>query len=144
MVSHSEIADFLSHRGVKPTPNRVLVLKTLADSEFPMTLADVEAEITSIDKASIFRVLELFTQKDIVHVIKDDSRSLKYEICRSEHHSIDDQHVHFYCKKCGKIIDLFGEQAPKLEGEKIVEGNIIQEEQLYYKGICAKCAKKLE
>ena len=41
-------------------------------------------------------------------------------------------------------IDLFGEQAPKLEGEKIVEGNIIQEEQLYYKGICAKCAKKLE
>jgi Fe2+ or Zn2+ uptake regulation protein len=54
-----------------------------------------------------------------------------------------ESHVHFYCKKCGKIIDLFGEQAPKLEGEKTVEGNIIQEEQLYYKGICAKCAKKL-
>lgn len=51
-------------------------------------------------------------------------------------------HVHFYCKKCGKIIDLFGEQAPVFDEGKTVEGNIIQEEQLYYKGICAECAKK--
>ena len=52
-------------------------------------------------------------------------------------------HVHFYCKKCGKIIDLFDEKAPVLEDEKVINGNIVQEEQLYYKGICAECAKKL-
>lgn len=52
-------------------------------------------------------------------------------------------HVHFYCKKCGKIIDLFDEKAPVLEDEKVINGNIVHEEQLYYKGICAECAKKM-
>lgn len=139
MVSHSEIADFLSHRGVKPTPNRVLVLKTLADSEFPMTLADVEAEITSIDKASIFRVLELFTQKDIVHVIKDDSRSLKYEICRSEHHSIDDQHVHFYCKQCGKVYCFEDVAIPKIQLPDNFESNSVN---YMISGVCPSCHGK--
>lgn len=52
-------------------------------------------------------------------------------------------HVHFYCKKCGKIIDLFDEEAPELKEEKVINGNIVHEEQLYYKGICAECAKKM-
>ena len=52
-------------------------------------------------------------------------------------------HVHFYCKKCGKIIDLFDEKAPELKGEKVINGNIVHEEHLYYKVICAECAKKM-
>lgn len=51
-------------------------------------------------------------------------------------------HVHFYCKKCGRVIDLMHEKAPQISGDVVVEGNIVQEEQLYYKGICAECAKK--
>ena len=54
-----------------------------------------------------------------------------------------DSHVHFFCKQCGKIIDLFDEEAPSLKSDKVINGNIVQEEQLYYKGICAECAKKL-
>ena len=53
-------------------------------------------------------------------------------------------HVHFYCKNCGKIIDLFDEQAPRVTETKVIDGNIVQEEQLYYKGICSACAKKME
>ncbi len=51
-------------------------------------------------------------------------------------------HVHFYCRNCGKVIDFFGEPAPKVEPGKEIEGNIVLEEQLYYRGICAECAKK--
>ena len=50
-------------------------------------------------------------------------------------------HVHFFCKKCGKVIDLFDEKAPKMTKQKVIEGNIVDEQQLYYKGICADCAK---
>ena len=43
--------------------------------------------------------------------------------------------------KCGKVIDLFDEKAPKMTKQKVIEGNIVDEQQLYYKGICADCAK---
>ncbi len=45
-------------------------------------------------------------------------------------------------RNCGKVIDFFGEPAPKVEPGKEIEGNIVLEEQLYYRGICAECAKK--
>ena len=55
-----------------------------------------------------------------------------------EHHVCYDgniePHVHFYCKNCGKIIDLFDEPAPQVTEGKVIDGNIVQEQQLYYKG----------
>ena len=48
------------------------------------------------------------------------------------------------CKECGKIIDLFDEPAPRVTETKVIDGNIVQEEQLYYKGICSACAQKME
>ena len=51
-------------------------------------------------------------------------------------------HVHFFCKECGKVIDLFDEQAPALGGSYKIDGNIVEEKQLYYKGVCAECAQR--
>ena len=51
-------------------------------------------------------------------------------------------HVHFYCRNCGKVIDFFGEPAPTVEPGKEIEGNIVLEEQLYYRGICTLLKKR--
>ena len=34
------------------------------------------------------------------------------------------------------------EKAPHLDSAVNIEGNIVEEEQLYYKGICAACASE--
>lgn len=105
MIKTSDnIENILDVKGVKPTSNRILVLKELMNATHPVSLADLEAMLDySVDKASIFRVLEVFSGKDVVHVIEDGSRSLKYELCHSVgHHTISDQHVHFYCEECEK------------------------------------------
>ncbi len=81
--------------------------------------------------------------REKVILVCTECLSRNYSVYKNNRTNVKRLELRKYCKKCGKIIDLFGEQAPKLEGEKTVEGNIIQEEQLYYKGICAKCAKKL-
>ena len=79
-MNNSEIEQILKEKGVKPTANRILVLRELMGCSHPVSLADLSRLLDPMDKASIFRTLELFSANDIIHVIEDGSRSLKYEI----------------------------------------------------------------
>lgn len=136
-MNNLEIENILTSHGVKPTANRLLVFKQLAGNTHPINLAELEISLHPMDKASIFRVLEIFTEKEIVHVIEDGSRSLKYEICNGKgHHSISDQHAHFYCEKCGSVSCLQDVALPSL---KIPEEYKVKSINFMFKGICPKC-----
>ena len=104
-MSSIDIENILNRKEVKPTSNRILVARELMKASHPISLADLEISLGfSIERASIFRVLELFSEKEIVHVIEDGSRSFKYELCYGDtHHTISDQHVHFYCERCKEL-----------------------------------------
>lgn len=134
----SLVENILIGKGVKPTPNRILVFNELMQSVNPVSLADLEEMLGySVDKASIFRVLELFAEKEVVHVIEDGSRSLKYEMCQSHsHHSISDQHVHFFCEKCKKIYCFKTEMVPMAN---IPEGFEPHSVNYMIKGLCPDC-----
>lgn len=138
-MNNSEIESILTIKGIKPTANRMLVLKELEKSIHPISLADLEMSLNPMDKASIFRVLELFSEKDIVHVIEDGSRSLKYELCHGrEHHSVSDQHAHFYCEKCGSVFCLDEVSLPAID---IPEEYKVKSINFMFKGKCPKCGK---
>lgn len=139
-MSSTYIENILNEKGVKPTSNRILVLKEIIKASHPVSLADLEAMLEfSMDKASIFRVLELFSKKDIVHVIEDGSRSLKYELCQSSsNHSIYDQHVHFYCENCKEIYCFDTVSVPLIN---MPDGFHPHSVNYMIKGICPKCNK---
>ncbi len=142
-MNYKEIEDHLWAKGIKPTANRILVMRELLKASRPISLADLELLFGhTLDKASIFRVLELFAEKEVVHVIEDGSRSLKYELCHgSSHHSISDQHVHFVCEQCKEIFCLEDIQVPILE---LPEGFLPHSVNHVIKGICPNCiAQKL-
>ncbi|MCM1037231.1 MAG: transcriptional repressor [Bacteroides sp.] len=136
----AEIDKMLSGRGVKPTANRILVMRELMRASHPVSLANLESLLEfSMDKASIFRVLELFAEKDVVHVIEDGSRSLKYELCHScDKHSIADQHAHFYCERCKETYCLDTAQVPMID---IPRGFTPHSINYMIKGICPKCRR---
>lgn len=139
-MSSTYIENILNEKGVKPTSNRILVLKEIIKASHPVSLADLEVMLEfSMDKASIFRVLELFSKKDIVHVIEDGSRSLKYELCQSSsNHSIYDQHVHFYCENCKEIYCFETVGVPLIN---MPDGFHPHSVNYMIKGICPKCNK---
>lgn len=140
MITSDEIENILGGKGIKPTTNRILILRELMKATHPVSLADFEALLGfSMDKASIFRVLELFSEKEVVHVIEDGSRSLKYELCHSgRYHTISDQHVHFYCLKCKETYCFESVSVPLV---KIPEGFSPSSINYMIKGICPKCLK---
>lgn len=127
-------------RGIRPSMQRLAIMDYLINHPIHPTIDDVyqalSNKVPTLSRTTVYNTLRMLSENQAAQMITIDEHRVCYD-------GNVESHVHFYCKKCGKIIDLFGEQASKLEGEKTVEGNIIQEEQLYYKGICAKCAKKL-
>ena len=127
-------------RGIRPSMQRLAIMDYLINHPIHPTIDDVyqalSNKVPTLSRTTVYNTLRMLSENQAAQMITIDEHRVCYD-------GNVESHVHFYCKKCGKIIDLFGEQAPKLEGEKTVEGNIIQEELLYYKGICAKCAKKL-
>lgn len=135
-----DIENLLSSKGIKPTANRILVARELTKASHPVNLANLEVLLEfSMDKASIFRVLELFAEKDVVHVIEDGSRSLKYELCPcSDNHSISDQHAHFYCESCKETFCLPSSSVPLID---IPEGFRPHAINYMIKGICPNCSK---
>lgn len=139
-MSNNDVEDILTRKEVKPTSNRILVMRELIKASHPVSLADLEISLGfSMDKASIFRVLELFSEKDIIHEIEDGSRSLKYELCHSgTHHTISDQHVHFYCERCKETYCFEDVSVPLVN---IPEGFSPHTINYMVKGICPKCSK---
>lgn len=141
-MNNTNIENLLNQKGVKPTSNRILVIRELIKASHPVSLADLETSLEfTMDKASIFRVLELFSEKDVVHVIEDGSRSLKYELCHSDTcHNISDQHVHFYCTQCKETYCFDAVRVPVID---IPDG--FQPHSINYmiKGICPKCSKSI-
>lgn len=137
-MNNAELERLLINKNVKPTSNRILVVRELARASRPISLADLETTLDTLDKTSIFRVLELFANKDIVHVIEDGSRSLKYELCHSvSHHNIKDQHVHFYCESCMQTYCFENISVPPIE---IPTGFLPRSVNYMIKGLCPKCS----
>lgn len=134
----NDIETLLEAKGIKPTSNRILVFRELYSATAPVSLADLETRLDTMDKASIFRVLELFSKMDVVHLIEDGSRSQKYELCHAEsHHSIADQHVHFHCVSCKETYCLEDIAIPIV---RLPDGFVPRLANYVIKGICPKCA----
>lgn len=129
----------LESRGVKPTANRILVLKALSQQSHPVSMAEIEDRIVTLDKSSIFRVLSLFLAHDLVHAIEDGSGSLKYELCMGEHeHTVHDQHIHFYCETCHQTFCIEAIPVPIVE---LPEGFVPHAINYIVKGVCPKCQR---
>lgn len=67
----SKIEEILQGHGIKPTSNRIVVLRELTSAERPMSLTELEYKILSIDKSGIFRALSVFKEHHLVHVLED-------------------------------------------------------------------------
>lgn len=131
--------EVLNEVNVKPTPNRVLVLRALMGSDGPMSLPELEISLPTLEKSSIFRVLNLFLAKHIVHTIEDGRGIAKYEQCHSSGDDTDDDmHPHFYCEKCQRTFCLHDVEMPQMP---LPEGFHSHSVNFMIKGLCPKCSK---
>ena len=118
MKDEDRYVTMLEEHDIKPTANRLIVLRTLDGAGRPMSLSELEYKILSIDKSGIFRTLSLFREQHLVHVIEDG---------------------HFYCEQCHQTYCLDHIPVPDIE---LPEGFVMESVNYMVKGICPHCAYK--
>ena len=134
-MNETKCTQLLEEHGIKPTANRIVVVKELASALHPMTLAELEYKILNI-----FRALNLFREHHLVHVIEGGNEGVRYELCHSHDHDHDaDLHPHFYCERCQQTFCLDYTEIPAIP---LPQGFIQNSANLMIKGICPDCQSK--
>lgn len=139
-MNSQDIISRLESKGIRPTANRILVMKTLMGEQNPQSLSNLEQKMVSMDKSSIFRTLTLFLEHDVVHAFEDGRGVLCYELCEEkgacDHH---DGHIHFYCESCQRSFCMEDIHIPSFE---LPEGFYPHSISFVIKGECPDCRKK--
>ncbi len=139
-MNEAKCTELLEEHGIKVTANRIVVLKELVKALHPVTLAELEKRILSIDKSNIFRALTIFRENHLVHVIEGGCDGVRYELCHSHNHDHDeDVHPHFYCEQCQQTFCLDYTEVPSIQLPKGFEQRTAN---LIIKGICPDCKEK--
>ena len=132
----------LKKNQLKITKARIYILEELARTTQPLSAEDLHlslrAQNISVDLSTIYRTLELFTEKKIVCRINIFEDGRKLFALHSE------KHCHYLvCKKCKKILTIHS--CPIALYTKNLEektGFSIDRHSLYLYGICKNCANK--
>ena len=128
----------LKNRKVRPSYQRIKVLEYLNKNQCHPTVdqifKDLQSEIPTLSKSTIYNTLNLFLKSGLIRVINIEDNETRYDI-------ITKNHGHFKCESCGKIfnfsIDFNSFKTEELSGFKIIDKN------LYFKGICPKCLSNI-
>lgn len=139
-MNSQDMISRLESKGIRPTANRILVMKTLMGEQNPQSLSNLERKMVSMDKSSIFRTLTLFLEHDVVHAFEDGRGVLCYELCEEkgacDHH---DGHIHFYCESCQRSFCMEDIHIPSFE---LPEGFYPHSISFVIKGECPDCRKE--
>ena len=139
-MKQEEIVERLEKKGIKATANRVLVYKALMQVERPQSLSALEDALVTMDKSSLFRVLTLFLEHDVVHAFEDGRGVLQYELCGSEGAcNMADSHLHFYCESCHESFCLEDIHVPSID---LPEGFTSHSVSFVIKGECPHCRNR--
>ena len=130
--------DILHRRQLSSTESRRKILTLFLNSGDALTHGDIEKQVgDKYDRVTIYRSLQTFEEKGIIHSIPTADNSIKYALCKEceEGHHHDD-HIHFICSNCEKTICLDDVVSPKIN---LPNGYVADNTQVIIKGICSDC-----
>lgn len=131
--------NILKKHNLSITEGRKKTLELFLKSSGALAHSDIEKKLKdNFDRVSIYRTLQSFAEKGIIHTIPSADNSIKYALCKDEcaegHHQ--DDHVHFICDDCGNTYCINHISVPTVslpKGFKISNANLV------ISGICNKC-----
>lgn len=133
------IVDILKHNQLSVTDNRLKILEMFSSNAKALSHADIERlSGKNFDRVTIYRTLQTFVDKGIIHTIPTANNSIMYALCKeacSEGHHHDD-HVHFLCETCGTTYCLDNVSIPQVS---IPKGFSVHQTNVLVNGVCKHC-----
>ena len=144
MASISPGSDALLRKsGLRRTPVRVGVMEVLTRSRRPMSVPQILGKLRgSVDTVTVYRTLNTFARKKLVHRVRGEDRSWLYALSDD---SIDQRpehlHPHFVCDACGKVECLGGAEIPRslVASLDVSPGYDVSYPEVVLHGTCPRC-----
>lgn len=119
------------------TPAKQMIRDLLTNSVTALSQDMVEGQLKgSIDRVTIYRVLNSFCEDGLVHRVVSDEGKTYFALCigcKGNHHR--HEHAHFRCLNCQTV-----ECLPTIVKAKLPEGYSMTQMNFWISGYCKACA----
>lgn len=139
-MNSTDALKHLTDHGVKPSAQRIAIMQYLMTHFTHPTVEDVyqglSKKLPTLSRTTVYNTLRMLSEHNAALMLTIDDHHVCYD-------GNTTPHVHFICRCCGRVIDLWSCPAPTLsDKQEMVSGNMVDEAQLYYRGVCADCLAK--
>lgn len=133
------IDDILKRNQLSVTGSRKKILQLFLGQTGALSHGDIEKKVgEQFDRVTIYRTLQTFLDKGIIHNIPTADNFIQYALCRDNcsagHHH--DHHVHFVCTVCGNTTCLEDVSVPLV---KLPKGFSTFKTEMVVSGTCKRC-----
>lgn len=133
------IDTILKRSQLSVTGSRKKILELFITSKGALAHADIERRAgEKFDRVTVYRTLQTFVDKGIIHSIPTVDNSIRYALCKENckegHHH--DNHVHFICNHCEQTICLNEVSVPEVNLPKEFAA---MQSQMVVTGLCREC-----
>ncbi|MCL0091899.1 transcriptional repressor [Dehalococcoidales bacterium] len=139
-LTERKIANILRQYGYKITPQRRLIIKTIASSQDRLTPIGIYNKVhqdhPNIGLATIYRTLEILAKLELICELHAGGSCHSYTI------SAPHNHHHLICSNCGVVVDFTGGELRKVQQNLSGKtGFRIDDHLLEFIGLCPACQK---
>lgn len=133
------VKEILKRNKLSITAGREKILQLFLEQNGALAHGDIEKRAgEKFDRVTIYRTLNAFVDKGIIHTIPTSDNSILYALCKDDcaegHHH--DHHVHFVCSKCRNTFCLDNVVTPSL---KLPRGYQSSHIEVLVEGVCKNC-----
>lgn len=133
------VEDILKRNRLNVTDGRIKILDLFLQNKGALSHSDIEKKTAEkFDRVTIYRTLQTFVEKGIIHTIPTADNAVLYALCKDEctsgHHH--DNHVHFVCDNCQTTYCLDSVVTPNVSLPKGYKPKLID---VVVSGICKNC-----
>ena len=134
------VESLLKKNQLSLTAGRRKILQLFLDQTGALSHGDIEKNAgEKFDRVTIYRTLQTFVDKGIIHTIPTADNSVRYALCKDDcsegHHH--DHHIHFVCKQCHQTFCLDDVVTPAI---KLPRGYTAGHVEVVVEGICRNCS----
>ncbi|MCD4698551.1 MAG: transcriptional repressor [Bacteroidales bacterium] len=122
----------LGKHNLSKTAGRLQILDMFLQAPIALSEKEIHNSIgNNFNRASIYRTLKIFTDSGILHPIFSKNEMARYILQKEP-----DEHLHFKCIKCDKVMCM---PEIKINNISLPDGFIKKEANYLITGICDNC-----
>lgn len=133
-MNTTSVNTFLLENGIRPLRKRALIYSYLITRKNHPTVEtiykDLLPDVPTLSKTTVYNVLNLFLEKNLVQALNIEGNELRYDADTSSH-------GHFKCSECGKVydFDVDSNSYPQIP----LEGFVSHQVHYFVVGQCQTC-----